>query len=109
MDNLAFDPKDDLWGVTDMSTALHNGFGIGTPAPAQTIDHSQTGNIANLVGVFGNNMLFCVPLYGPDAGRIFPFAYGPPRCEMTGPTWVDDTLIVSVQHPGEDSPITIGP
>jgi secreted PhoX family phosphatase len=27
---------------------------------------------------------------------------------MTGPTFVHDTLIVSVQHPGEDSPIGDG-
>ena len=29
-------------------------------------------------------------------------------CELTGPTLVDDTLIVSVQHPGEDAPINDG-
>lgn len=34
---------------------------------------------------------------------MLPFAYGPARCEMTGPTFVDNTLIVSVQHPSEDS------
>lgn len=108
VDNLVFDLKDDLWGVTDMSTALHNGFGIGA-APAQTaISHAQAGNTSNLVGVFGNNLLFCVPLQGRDAGRICPFAYGPPRSEMTGPTFVGDTLIISVQHPGEDSPIGDG-
>jgi secreted PhoX family phosphatase len=27
---------------------------------------------------------------------------------MTGPTFVDDTLIISVQHPSEDSPIGDG-
>ena len=26
------------------------------------------------------------------------------RCEMTGPTFVGNTLVLSVQHPGEDSP-----
>lgn len=41
----------------------------------------------------------------PNAGRIVPFAIGPTRCELTGPTFVGDTLIVSVQHPSEDSPI----
>ncbi len=108
MDNLVFDHQAELWGVTDMSTSLHNGFGIGA-APAQTtINHALGGNTSNLVGVFGNNWLFCVPIQGRDAGRICPFAYGPPRCEMTGPTFVHDTLIISVQHPGEDSPIGDG-
>ena len=57
------------------------------------------------MGVFGNNFLFYVPTSGPEAGTIVPFAYGPTRCEMTGPTFIGNTLIISVQHPGEDSPI----
>jgi secreted PhoX family phosphatase len=56
------------------------------------------------VGVFGNNWLFFIPTRGPNAGRIVPFAYGPPRCEMTGPTFIGDTLILAVQHPSEDCP-----
>jgi hypothetical protein len=48
--------------------------------------------------------LFYIPTSGPDAGEIVPFAYGPPRCELTGPTFVGDTLIISVQHPGENVP-----
>jgi secreted PhoX family phosphatase len=32
-------------------------------------------------------------------------AQGPNRNEMTGPTIVDDTLFIAVQHPGEDTPI----
>src|SRR5262245_51800159 len=47
-------------------------------------------------------MLFTIPLKGKDAGQLIPVGYGPIRCEMTGPTFVDDTLIISVQHPGED-------
>jgi secreted PhoX family phosphatase len=35
---------------------------------------------------------------------LFPFAIGPTRCEMTGPTFIGNTLVLSVQHPGEDSP-----
>ena len=95
-----------LWCVSDITpTNLHNGFGEGAmPAPV-TIDHRQTGNVANLVGVFGNNMLFTIPLNGHDAGALLPFAYGPVRCEMTGPTFVGDQLIISVQHPSEDVPI----
>jgi secreted PhoX family phosphatase len=45
---------------------------------------------------------------GREAGQLIPVGYGPVRCEMTGPTFVDDTLIISVQHPGEDVPSTIG-
>jgi secreted PhoX family phosphatase len=108
VDNLTFDRKGDLWGVTDMSTNLHNGFDVGSASAQQTISHALSDNTPNLVGVFGANWLFVVPLDGPDAGRVCPFAYGPVRCEMTGPTFVDDTLIISVQHPSEDSPIGDG-
>jgi secreted PhoX family phosphatase len=108
VDNLTFDRNGDLWGVTDMSTNLHNGFDVGSASGQQAIDHAQSGNTPTLVGVFGANWLFVVPLDGPDAGRVCPFAYGPVRCEMTGPIFVDDTLIISVQHPGEDSPIGDG-
>jgi uncharacterized protein len=46
---------------------------------------------------------------GRAAGVVHPFGYGPPRCEMTGPTFVGDTLLLSVQHPSEDSPINGDP
>lgn len=108
-DNLAFDWGRDLWVVTDMSTERHNGFDRGTAGTPQTVDHTASGDTPSLVGVFGNNWMFTVPLIGPDAGLIVPFAIGPMRCEMTGPTFVDgQTLIVSVQHPGEDVPIGDG-
>jgi secreted PhoX family phosphatase len=48
--------------------------------------------------------MFFIPTSGPFAGMHFPFAIGPTRCEMTGPYFVGNTLVVSVQHPGEDSP-----
>ena len=50
-----------------------------------------------------NWMLF-IPTSGPFAGVYFPFAIGPTRCEITGPTFVGNTLVLSVQHPGQDSP-----
>jgi secreted PhoX family phosphatase len=65
-----------------------------------TLDNDAAND---LVGVFGNNWMFYVPTIGPQAGQVVPFAYGPPRCEMTGPTFVGDTLFLSVQHPGENS------
>ncbi|MGI0490258.1 PhoX family protein [Alkalinema pantanalense CENA528] len=104
VDNLAFDQKGNIWGVTDMSTGLHNGFETGAAGKPTDISHAPSGNVGNLVGVFGNNWLFYIPLKGQHAGQVVPFAYGPPRCEMTGPTFVGNTLILSVQHPGEDCP-----
>lgn len=106
VDNLAFDRLGNVWGVTDMSTSNHNGFTTGEDPGLRTIDHSRTDGADKLVGVFGNNWLFYVPTWGERAGQIVPFAYGPVRCEMTGPTFIGDTLILSVQHPGEDMPIT---
>lgn len=117
VDNLAFDSQGNVWGVTDMSTGAQNGFSTGANPKPKPIDHRVVGAIStvttdsnlnvqtsDLVGVFGNNWLFFIPTRGPDAGKIVPFAYGPPRCEMTGPTFIGDTLILSIQHPGEDCP-----
>jgi len=119
VDNLAFDSQGNIWGVTDMSTSAHNGFDVGAAATPLNIDHRVVGanspsqidsnlnvETSNLIGVFGNNWLFFIPTTGPDAGAVVPFAYGPPRCELTGPTFIGDTLILSVQHPGEEVPFT---
>jgi hypothetical protein len=115
-DNLAFDSQGNIWVCTDMSTSAHNGFTDGANAKPRRIDHTVVGAVvegatsdlnvetSDLIGVFGNNWLFYIPTSGPDAGEIVPFAYGPPRCELTGPTFVGDTLIISVQHPGENCP-----
>ncbi|MBD2775550.1 PhoX family protein [Iningainema tapete] len=108
VDNLVFDAQGNVWGVTDMSTGTHNGFNVGAAATPTTINHSASGNVSNFTGVFGNNWLFFIPTSGPKAGTVVPFAQGPVRCEMTGPTFVGDTLIISVQHPGEDCPVNDG-
>jgi secreted PhoX family phosphatase len=107
VDNLAFDPAGNLWGVTDMPTERHNAIETGPEPKLLGVRHSDAGSkqANNLVGVFGNNWLFVIPARGPYAGAVVPFASGPVRCEMTGPTFVGNTLILSVQHPGEDSPI----
>ncbi|MBC7956238.1 MAG: DUF839 domain-containing protein [Cytophagales bacterium] len=107
LDNLAFDARANVWGVMDMSTNLHNGIGLGLSATPTTINHSLAGSSAasNLVGVYGNNWLFCIPTEGPDAGKQLPFAIGPTRAEMTGPTFIGDHLILAIQHPGENAPI----
>jgi len=104
VDNLVFDSAGNVWGVTDMSTGSHNGFDVGAAGTPTEVTHGKTGNVADLTGVFGNNWLFYIPASGADAGEVIPFAYGPVRCEMTGPTFAGDTLILSVQHPGEDCP-----
>jgi secreted PhoX family phosphatase len=98
---LAFDQRGNVFGVIDMSTGLHNGFTEGFPNNPTT--YTTTGDVGNLVGVFGNNWLFYLPTEGPEAGEISPLAYGPTRCEVTGPTFVvRNTLILSMQHPSED-------
>ena len=111
VDNLVFDKLGNLWGVTDMSTDLHNGIGVGPTPSIQPINHTTVGSATgpsgtggNLVGVFGNNWMLIIPTSGPYAGVHLPFAIGPTRCEMTGPTFIGNTLVLSVQHPGEDSP-----
>jgi secreted PhoX family phosphatase len=109
VDNLVFDKQANVWGVIDMSTGLHNGFTDGLPNAPTAIDHTQIGDVGNLVGVFGNNWVFYIPTSGPRAGAVIPFAYVPTRAEMTGPTFVGNTLIVSVQHPGEDCDFLLAP
>jgi Bacterial protein of unknown function (DUF839) len=108
VDNLAFDVLANLWGVTDMTTGAHNAVGDGPSPSALPVNHSGVGSAAdaggNLVGVFGNNWMLFITTSGPFASMHLPFAIGPTRCEMTGPTFVGNTLVLSVQHPGEDSP-----
>jgi hypothetical protein len=91
-----------------VSTDKHNGVDNGPMPEALTVDHSGVGSGGsaggNLVGVFGNNWMLIIPTSGPYAGVHLPFAIGPTRCEMTGPTFIGNTLVLSVQHPGEDSP-----
>ncbi|MDZ8140729.1 MAG: PhoX family phosphatase [Nostoc sp. DedQUE04] len=108
VDNLVFDNQGNVWGVTDMSTGTHNGFDVGAEGKQTKIDHTVSGNVSDFTGVFGNNWLFFIPTSGANAGQVIPFAHGPVRCEMTGPTFVGNTLIISVQHPGEDCPINDG-
>ncbi|MGE0393713.1 MAG: PhoX family phosphatase, partial [Vicinamibacterales bacterium] len=83
-DNLSFDRAGHLWIVTDMSSKSLAG---GDAAYA----------------AFGNNGVFVVSLEGAEAGIPRQFASGPSECELTGPSWTpaEDTLFLSVQHPGE--------
>lgn len=108
-DNLAFDSQGNLFGVIDMSTERHNGFSIGASGTQNTIDHTVVGNAENLLGCFGNNWMYVIPASGPAAGQVVSFAQGPTRCEMTGPTFVGNTLLLAIQHPGEGCPIGNAP
>lgn len=108
LDNLAFDDQGNIWGVTDMTTNFLNGFDNGVAQAPYTITYAQTGASSTLRASFGNNWMFYIPVSGPNAGQVVPFAYGPNRAEMTGPTFVGDTLLLSVQHPGERDPFTLG-
>ncbi|ACK71581.1 protein of unknown function DUF839 [Gloeothece citriformis PCC 7424] len=108
-DNLVFDSQGNLFGVIDMSTDRHNGFDVGASATPFNIDHSVVGNAENLIGCFGNNWMYVIPASGPAAGEVISFAQGPMRCELTGPTFVGNTLLIAVQHPGEDCPIGNSP
>ena len=95
-DNLAFDPEANLWMVTDISTSALN-------FPVRQDDESSAAGTPAYRGVFGNNSLFRIPTSGPESGVPKPFAIGPVDSELTGPTFTDDgkTLLLSVQHPGE--------
>ncbi|MGK7884597.1 MAG: PhoX family phosphatase, partial [Crocosphaera sp.] len=96
-DNLMFDQKGDLWMVTDMSTSRHN------REIKQRVQDGEAVGTSSLVGIFGNNTVWYLPLQGENKGMAFPFAIGPMEVEMTGPWLTEDqqTLFLAVQHPGE--------
>ncbi len=83
-DNLAFDSNGNLWVVTDISTSSHN---------------------KGVYKSFMNNGLFVIPTSGAGKGTALQFASGPVDAELTGPFFTPDeqTLFLSVQHPGENT------
>lgn len=80
-DNLAFDPRGNLWLTCDISESKQN-----------------KGPYAGL----GNNGLYLIPMNGDRAGKVIQIAYAPIDAEFTGLRFTPDgrTLFVSVQHPG---------
>jgi secreted PhoX family phosphatase len=84
-DNLAFDRAGNMWIVCDIRSDRLN------RDPRYT--------------AFRNNGMFFVPTAGRHAGRPFQFASGPCESELTGPSWTpdDQTMFLSVQHPGSAS------
>jgi uncharacterized protein len=83
-DNLTFDSKGNLWVLCDISRSKLN---TGEQIP------------------FKNNAMFMIPTLGEHAGKAFQFASGPVHSEMCGGSFTPDeqTMFVSVQHPGEGS------
>lgn len=98
-DNMVFDPRGNLWMVTDISTTAQN-----FPNERQRQTGTAPGG-KNFPGVFGNNALFMIPTSGPDMGIPRVFAIAPMESEFCGPTFSEDgkSLILSIQHPGEQS------
>ncbi|WP_183599686.1 PhoX family protein [Paenibacillus phyllosphaerae] len=83
-DNLAFDSNGNLWVVTDISSSSQNK-GV----------HKS----------FMNNGLFVIPTSGDSKGQALQFASAPVESELTGPFFTPDeqTLFLSIQHPGENT------
>ncbi|RAP75591.1 PhoX family protein [Paenibacillus montanisoli] len=83
-DNLAFDSNGNLWVVTDISSSSQN---------------------KGVFKTFMNNGLFVVPTGGKAKGTALQFASAPVESELTGPFFTPDeqTLFLSVQHPGENT------
>ena len=84
-DNMAFDPKGNLWFTSDMSGSLMN-----------RDEHYKA---------FGNNGLF---VYNAKDDIVVQVASAPMDAEFTGPFFSPDgkSLFLSVQHPGETSKST---
>ncbi|MEM6792837.1 MAG: alkaline phosphatase PhoX [Acidobacteriota bacterium] len=96
-DNLVFDPSGNIWMVTDISTTAQN-----FPTARQSVDGTDAGG-KYFPGVFGNNAMFMIPTEGRHKALPQLFAIAPMDAELCGPTFSEDgeTLILSVQHPGE--------
>lgn len=107
IDNIAFTDRGDLLCLTDVPNRYLNGLPEGPDPVPLPIDHTAVGREAWAIeGVFGNNWAFVIPARGPEAGSVVPLASGPMRCELTGPAFIgDDTLLLSVQHPGKNAPL----
>lgn len=83
-DNLAFDPKGNLWFTTDVG-----GYTLGSEG----------------YEFMPCNSLFLVPRSGARAGELIRVATAPNESEFTGPFFHPSGkyLFLSVQHPGESS------
>jgi hypothetical protein len=83
-DNLVFDRSGNLWCTNDIAD-----------------DKMNQGPYKD----FKNNGLYFIPMHGSYAGSVFQVASAPRDAELTGPMFTPDgeTLLFSVQHPGEQT------
>lgn len=98
-DNLVLDKAGNVWMVNDMSSDKLN-----AAIPQGRLDQEgKPISQSNLRGIFGNNAIWFIPTSGANAGEAYMFGYGPMECETTGPFFTADeqTLFLSIQHPGE--------
>ena len=98
-DNLLIDRQGNVWMVTDISTGKLN-----NAVKSRTNDKEKPKTIS---GVFGNNSIWYIPTSGEGALKPLLFGIGPMECEVTGPCFTphEDTMFVSIQHPGETNGI----
>jgi secreted PhoX family phosphatase len=97
-DNLAIDRGGNVWMVTDISSDKYN-----QAVPSRKNESGKPVSQSDLRGLFGNSSIWFLPTSGVDQGKAFLFGFGPMECETTGPFFSRDqqTLFLSVQHPGE--------
>jgi len=97
-DNLAIDRGGNVWMVTDMSSDKYN-----RAIPNRKDKSDKPVSQSDLRGLYGNSSIWFLPTSGADLGKAFLFGFGPMECETTGPFFSQDqqTLFLSVQHPGE--------
>ncbi len=97
-DNLAIDRGGNIWMVTDISTDKYN-----LAIPNRQDKSGKPVSQSNLRGLYGNSSIWFMPTSGENLGKAYLFGFGPMECETTGPFFSRDqqTLFLSVQHPGE--------
>jgi secreted PhoX family phosphatase len=94
-DNMAFSPKGELFVMCDIGTDALN-FPVsreGDTAPGKR----------KFAGIFGNNSIFRMDQHSDGFIQPVVFATAPMEAELTGLSFVPggDTMVLSVQHPGE--------
>ncbi|PZO36538.1 MAG: phosphatase [Pseudanabaena frigida] len=97
-DNLAIDRGGNIWMVTDISSDKYN-----RAIPSRKDKSDKPVSQSDLRGLYGNSSIWFLPTSGSDLGKAYLFGFGPVECETTGPFFSSDqqTLFLSVQHPGE--------
>ncbi|MBI3681829.1 MAG: PhoX family phosphatase [Acidobacteria bacterium] len=99
--------------VREDQPTYYGGYDMSKVTPISTPDNLAFDNLGNMwiatdgmrsTGTFGvNDAVVACPVEGPERGYARMFCSVPPGAEPTGPEFTPDneTLFVSVQHPGE--------